>query len=173
MPTDTQIIHYFAYGSNLLPQRLRERVPSSRPLDTATLTGHVLRFHKCGGDGSAKCNVLHTGRAEDRVFGVVYAMLAVEQPLLDRAEGLGAGYRRAGLTVRTATRSYRTFCYIAEPDYIDEALRPYSWYRRLVLDGARHHGLPADYVAALARVRARRDPNPERHARHWRLLEPA
>jgi hypothetical protein len=36
--------------------------------------------------------------------------------------------------------------YVADADSIDDALRPYSWYKRFVVDGARQHGLPEEYV---------------------------
>jgi gamma-glutamylcyclotransferase len=38
-----------------------------------------------------------------------------------------------------------------------------------VLTGARQHGLPEDYVAALERTPARDDPDRERHAREAAL----
>jgi gamma-glutamylcyclotransferase len=48
----------FAYGSNMLSARLRERVPSARPAGTACLPGFSLRWHKVSVDGSGKCNVV-------------------------------------------------------------------------------------------------------------------
>jgi hypothetical protein len=47
---------YFAYGSNMETARLRERMPSAKPLGVAKLSGHELRFHKRSKDGSGKCN---------------------------------------------------------------------------------------------------------------------
>lgn len=163
-------LYYFAYGSNLHPERLRERVPSSRALAVAELDGHLLRFHKRGRDGSGKCSILPSGRPQDRVFGVVYRMAAAEQANLDRAEGLGAGYRRVELTVRVDGKPWPVFSYRAQDSHIDDALLPFTWYRRLVLAGARHHGLPADYIDAIGTIAARPDPDTERHARHVRLL---
>ena len=52
---------YFAYGSNLLHQRLQARTPSARPLFTGTLTEHDLRFHKIGDDNSGKADCFFTG----------------------------------------------------------------------------------------------------------------
>lgn len=46
----------FAYGSNMLTDRLRERVPSARPVAVARLAGHSLRWHKVSIDGSGKCD---------------------------------------------------------------------------------------------------------------------
>jgi hypothetical protein len=41
-------IHYFAYGSNLHPLRLQERVPSAALLGWTHLHGWELRFDKRG-----------------------------------------------------------------------------------------------------------------------------
>ena len=51
---------YFAYGSNMLTARLRERMPSCKPLGIAKLPGHALRFHKRSKDQSGKCNAFAT-----------------------------------------------------------------------------------------------------------------
>ena len=84
---------YFAYGSNLLTERLRRRVPSATPLGRAALGGHQLRWHKRSDvDGSGKCSVLATGREEDRVLGVIFRLEPAHKVGLDEAEGLGIGY---------------------------------------------------------------------------------
>lgn len=51
MPT----IHYLAYGSNLHPIRMTERVPSARVLGAIELPDHLLAFNKRSTDGSSKC----------------------------------------------------------------------------------------------------------------------
>lgn len=42
-------MNYFAYGSNMSLQRLRERVPGAEYLGSYTLINHNLRFHIEGG----------------------------------------------------------------------------------------------------------------------------
>ncbi len=64
----------FAYGSNMLVARIRERAPSARPLGVAELRGHELRWHKAGMDGSAKCDVVASSDPRAVVLGVVYAL---------------------------------------------------------------------------------------------------
>jgi gamma-glutamylcyclotransferase len=44
----------FAYGSNMLTRRLRERAPSARTVGTGVLHGHTLRWHKVGQDSSGQ-----------------------------------------------------------------------------------------------------------------------
>jgi hypothetical protein len=48
---------YFAYGSNMLTARLRERCPSARPLGLAAAPGYGVAFNKQGMDGSGKATL--------------------------------------------------------------------------------------------------------------------
>jgi gamma-glutamylcyclotransferase len=52
---------------------------------------------------------------------------------------------------------------------VDAGLPPYSWYKALVLAGARQHGLPVDYVAMLEAVIAVQDGDAARHGKHMEL----
>lgn len=165
------LLKYFAYGSNLHPLRLRERVPSAAVLEVAVLAGWQLRFHKRGQDRSGKCNVISTGRSDDRVIGVVYAMAAAERHRLDAAEGLGKGYTEARLAVGAAGAVHEVFLYLAQPAYIHDALRPFAWYRQLVAEGARFHRLPDAYLEQILAVETLEDPDPHRAARHAELLD--
>lgn len=161
---------YFAYGSNLHPTRLVERVPSACLVEPARLPGHDLRFHKRGGDGSAKCDASWTGREGDVVLGAVYRLTAHERPLLDGFEGEGRGYDRREVVVEGARRRLAVFTYLAARDAIDASLRPFDWYRGLVLAGATRLAFPAAYVARVAAVEVVADPDAARASEHARLL---
>ena len=143
---------YFAYGSNLSTARLRERAPSARPLGVGRLPRHALRWHKRGRDGSGKCDAAFTGCPADEVWGVLFTIDCAEKPRLDAAEGLGIGYVEKVVQVLTTTGRMDARTYQAKPDQVDAALRPFEWYWRHVLHGAREHGLPAAYVAAIERI---------------------
>jgi len=161
---------YLAYGSNLHPVRLRERVPSARLLGVVGLTGWALRFHKRSEvDGSGKCNLLFTASDGHRAYGAVYELDAAQRPALDAAEG--AGYRRKPVAVELDGRCLHPFAYLAEPAFIDEDLAPFAWYKALVMHGARFQGLPSDYVAAIEAIRAQGDPDAERRRRNAATLE--
>lgn len=145
---------------------MRARTPSAEPLGHAWLDDHVLRFHKHGVDGSGKCDIVPA--AGERVHGVLYRLEAGERPLLDRAEGLGVGYRHARVQVLLADGSEReALCYRALQ--IADDLPPYDWYLQHVLGGAREHGLPADYIAGLAAVPCIPDPDRARALRETAL----
>jgi AIG2-like family len=138
---------YFAYGSNMCTGRLQLRVPSATYVCIAKLVGYSFRFHKWSKDGSAKANAFETSNPSDLVWGVVFDINEGEKSLLDKAEGLGAGYRDKSVTVLDMKgQQYELFLYVAETDSIDRKLRPYSWYKRFVVEGARRYNLPDEYV---------------------------
>ena len=157
----------FAYGSNMLRARIRQRVPSARLIGPASLRGHLLRWHKAGQDGSGKCDVVPDPSGAGVVHGVLWSIPRSEKAALDRAEGLGAGYNELEVLVEHAGRQMPAHLYRASA--IDGALRPFGWYHALVVAGARQHALPAAYLASLEAVRTMEDADAQRHALHIAL----
>ncbi|TYL84415.1 gamma-glutamylcyclotransferase [Bradyrhizobium cytisi] len=154
---------YFAYGSNMSTDRLRKRMPSCKPLGIAALPNHALRFHKRSKDKSGKCNAFPSGN-DNSVIGVLFAFDPAERAKLDEAEGVGSGYEHAMVTViNEKGRRRKVLTYLATSDYIDESLKPYSWYKDFVLAGGKEHGLPPEYIAEyIQSVEAIEDPNKTR-----------
>ena len=162
---------YFAYGSNLLLARIRERTPSATRLGQAALSAHRLCWHKRGfRDGSGKCDAFATSHDSDTVWGALFELDSAERATLDTAEGLGRGYRAIQIRVDTTHGALCAFAYVATPDAVDSTLAPFGWYRDLVVAGARESGLPARYVSELAAVSVVPDPDEPRTRRHRRLL---
>jgi hypothetical protein len=158
-------VEYFAYGSNMSTARLRKRMPSCMPLGIATLSGHELRFHKRSIDGSGKCNAFASGN-DNSVTGVLFSFDPAERAKLDEAEGVGSGYQHAMVTVvNDKSHRRKVLTYIATPDYIDDRLRPYSWYKDFVVAGAKEHGLPPEYIASIELVETTEDPDKIRDKR--------
>jgi len=161
----------FAYGSNMLTTRLRERCPSAMPVNIAELRDYQLRWHKRSSDGSGKCEIVADGSTEVHVFGVLYRVANNERQALDSAEGLGHGYEEIDVRVVCDETEETAKAYRATD--IDTMRRPYTWYRALVVAGAREHGLPKDYIDRLKLVVAKEDPDRERHDRNMRLIPEA
>ena len=96
---------------------------------------------------------------------------AAEKQYLDDAEGLGSGYEEKSITLKDCTgQTYEASTYFASQQHKDAALRPYSWYIHFVIEGAKQHGLPADYVSFLERVESSEDQNRGRDARSRRII---
>lgn len=164
---------YFAYGSNMLTERLRDRVPSAQPVTTACLRGYHLRFHKRSRDGSAKCNIVGADDQSMSVYGVLFSFATDDLSALDAAENRGYGYERCRVHPQTDEESFEAFAYVAQPAYVDDALQPYGWYKALVTAGASQHTLPSPYRTRLQNIRSYPDPNEDRRARHKSLLRAA
>ncbi len=167
------MMKYYAFGSNLLVQRLYERTPSCRPRFPATLPGHQLRFHKRGADGSGKCDAFATGNPHHRMHGAVYELSGADKAVLDKFEGLGRGYHEAEAEVAGPDGPVSVFFYVATASHIDARRRPFSWYKDLVLYGAIQHRLPRHYVEGIRAVAAVPDHDRERHRRHRWLVRAA
>ena len=151
---------YFAYGSNMLTERLQRRVPSATPIGAAHCAGWELAFHKRGRDGSAKCSIFES--PDGHVHGVVFELHAGERYLLDRAEGLGAGYELVELDVALGDQRVEVFSYLAQPSYVDDSLVAFGWYHDLVLAGAAEHSLPEQYDEGIRAAVRQPDENTER-----------
>ena len=161
-------LNYFAYGSNMLTARLRERVASARPLGVARLRGHVLVWNKRGRDGSGKCSVIASGRDEDLVWGVLFELEDREKSALDRVEGLGCGYDEGTVEVMCNGVTVQALTYLATDT--DDSLRPYDWYKELVVAGAREHRLTHEYIALLESAESIPDSDRERARSNQHLL---
>lgn len=164
---------YFAYGSNMLTERLQARVPSAQPIASATVSKWSLRFHKQSTDGSGKCTMIEADLDSSTVHGVIFDMSLNELPTLDEAESRGRGYERRRVSPQTLNRTVDAFAYVAESAYVDTTLRPYAWYHSLVVSGAYQHNLPEAYRHQLKNVQTKPDPNTSRRMRHHSLLSEA
>lgn len=156
---------YAAYGSNLHPERLRNRVAHARCVGTSFLRQHTLKFHKRGQDQSAKCSFSPCGQ------GLHVAVYELDEPgkqTLDRIEGVGRGYDVTKLHVPGFGEC---FTYLAARTHVDELLRPFDWYREMVLSGCRKHAFPGAYCDSIAAIPAIKDPDRDRRTRNWGIVE--
>jgi hypothetical protein len=133
------------------------------------LVGFELYWNKRSSDGSGKCSVTETGHPKHVVWGVAYEMSASDKSNLDRVEGLGQGYGERAVNVQTQAERLSALTYYATS--IDPGMRPYDWYRDLVVAGAREHELPDEYVRMLEKVATVTDSDADRAARNHRLLK--
>ncbi len=156
------IVHYLAYGSNLHPFRLAERVPSAQLVRVVPMPGKRLAFHKKSQDSSGKCMFYSPGGVDDIMYGALYQFDLAEKGRLDELEGKGKGYNEAIVAFPLNGMTYDPFVYVAATTHIAPSLAPYNWYKEMVLLGAHFHGLPAEYIATIAANLSMPDPDPVR-----------
>jgi gamma-glutamylcyclotransferase len=153
---------YFAYGSNMLEQRLKDRVKSAEFLSNAWVRGYEVRFRKISIDDSGKADLVHTGEPSDIVHGVVFRFDLNEWDALNAAE---PGYDPETIEVQTTTGVLKATTYLARGDQIDESLEPYTWYLEVIRCGAEQHGIPEDYRQKIENTIEIPDPNENRRAK--------
>lgn len=158
-------MYYFSYGSNMSINRLRDRVPSATKIGTGTLKEHKLKFHKVSNqDGSAKCDAEKTGNPDHIIYGVVYQIAAAEKPELDKIEGLGYGYDQKNVSIELQDGTIiAAFTYFATN--IDSSLKPFDWYKKHVLRGARENDLPEEYIQKIQTIEMEQDTDKTRRER--------
>ncbi len=159
----------FAYGSNLHPMRLSKRVKSASLIGTGYTSRRRLEFHKKSADGSGKCDIPED-TASSIVYGALFSITDSDWPTLQRFEGVGAGYAESWVSVSTTAGVVLACVFLAQPEYIEPSLSPYEWYKTLVLEGARFHAFPDEYLNAIKTVISIPDPNTNRSLKNWNLI---
>jgi gamma-glutamylcyclotransferase len=157
----------FCYGSNMCSGRFRaygvEPIGRGR---AALHDGYRLYFSKLSMDGSGKATVSRC--AGHQVWGVLYEIHDADLARLDKGEG--TGYNRSKVTVRGADANpVGAWIYVATKPIITHQLRPYTWYKRFLVEGAQEHLLPIEYITGLRAIDATIDSDPKRHAEKWAL----
>jgi len=136
---------YFAYGSNMLRERLVARVSTAQAVAVGVVRDYRVDFAKVSKDESGKGDMVAS--PGDEVWGVLFEFDSLQKADLDRYEG--AHYRPSEVVVSTPTGDEAAWAYMAEPQRRDPSKRPYDWYLALIVAGARQGGLPEAYVQGL------------------------
>ena len=144
---------YFAYGSNMASSQMADRCPGAVRLGIARLPGYRLAFDAWSNRrGGLVADVLPTPGSD--VWGVLWQVTGDHAEALDRYEGVARGqYRRETVRVESEQgESVEAFAYvICNPG---EEGPTTDGYQAILLEGAREHGLPPDWVNAIEAVPA-------------------
>lgn len=147
---------YFAYGSNMDEQRVKavNRCPNARFIFNASLPGYRLVFTR-GGDAGC-CAADAVSDPASSVWGVVYDITDSDRRQLDAQEAVAIRtYRPKEVLVHPhgdVEQRVMVLTYGAsEP--ADQPQPPSREYLNCLLRGARHWGLPAQYIAQLERIK--------------------
>jgi len=105
------------------------------------------------------------------VYGAIYQMDSVHKQALDCFEGNGNGYYDSPLTVELHGKEHSTFTYFAQASHIADGLKPYHWYKNLVVLGAKHLQFPDVYVRSIELIESVEDPDETRREHHHMLIE--
>ena len=163
-------MRYFAYDDKMFTPILRAILPEVRFIGVGQLNGYKLFFHNRDQvDHSGKCNLVKTNDASETICGVIYEVFPREKHLLDKAQKLGYGNQEITVKVCPLMGGVHplegpcyAFTYVAHKDRIFGGLEPFTWYKDLVIEGAKEHCLPEVYIRDLESIEAAPDPNGKR-----------
>ena len=153
--------HYFAYGSNMNSDRVRQRKMSFESASSGRLLGYSLRFNKRSVKypGAAAANVVASAKGVTE--GVVYRLVdPVQIEMMDPYEGYPVLYRRTTLPIVTKAGVVDAWVYIANEDYVAEGLAPAQWYLNHLLAGRGY--LSNSYFESLSQTKCLDDSDVER-----------
>ena len=145
-----------------------DRAPSAVKIGTGYLCNRRLTLDKLSQDGSGKCDAEQTGSESDRVYGVIFEINREDEEKLDKAEGLNNGYKKESVQVITNEETINALTYIATKK--ETILKPYRWYKALIVAGAAEHKLPNNYIEWLRSIEAVEDPNIQRRRENEKIL---
>ena len=152
---------YFAYGSNMHSAQMMERCPSATFVCRAKLPFHRIAFTLKSIE--RECGVADVLYDEGKgVWGVVYELSENELKDLDKDESFRPG-RRDDQNKYTREKHYvwpegdvkralLVWLYRGHPQ-LDPPL-PSHEYKKLIVEGARHWNLPAEYIRELESIQA-------------------
>ena len=128
-------LYYFAYGSNMNPERVRARGLEHSQVLSGQLSGYELSFNKYSAKraGSA-ANIIRKKNAVTE--GVLYLLSEADQILMmDPFEGYPDHYTREILSIATKSESVKAWVYIANQRFVRTNLLPPRWYLNHLLAG--------------------------------------
>ena len=144
----------FAYGSNMDWGQMHERCPSAQYVCAAKLMNHHLAFtRKSKNRGCGVSDVLPAEGQE--VWGVVYRISEDELPSLDKKEGINSNsyVRRAGTVDQDGDKARPLTVEIYFAVRQDNPPLPNQEYKNLIVSGAKHWNLSAEYITELENIK--------------------
>jgi len=140
---------YFAFGSNMDPDRIKSRFRNFPQLTKlipeakrARLPRYRFAFNKYSTlDHTGKANIVKDTKSE--VWGVLFR---INEAALEKLRDIEKGYEDQILHVFSdEIEKYEAVTFVAEK--IQNGLKPTPEYLKNILDGARHYKLPPEYIA--------------------------
>lgn len=146
-----QRVKYFAYGSNIDIDRMRERCPTAEVLGSGVLRDYRLEFTVYSqGWGAGTADIVYEPRQE--VWGIVYVLDTQDLHGLDADEGYPDHYRRVQLPVEVdGTEHPGVWAY--EVARKVSFVPPKCKYIELMRNAALRYGFPRRYLESLSAVR--------------------
>ena len=139
------------------PSQLNNKKIKMRNPRVGKLEGYQFAFTKksnwdsklsLGSRINGKANISENN--DSMVWGVLLDLTESEVEKMDDSEGTESGhYFRKTVEVITDSGIVKAITYVAHDDKLIPNTAPLEWYLNHVLDGAKYHNLPDDYIESI------------------------
>jgi hypothetical protein len=115
--------------------------------------------------------MLNSHAESDSVYGAIYSFRTDHKDYLDGFEGKGHGYLDNRIEIQHGEHQYSCLTYLAQQSHISKEIKPYHWYKQLVVLGARYLQFPDAYISSIESSESIEDPNVARRKENEELIE--
>lgn len=114
---------YFAYGSNLNKEQMKERCPDSLPMVKGVIYAGELIF-------KTYADVVKNKKKHVSVVGAIYEITKSDMKELDKYEGFPRLYKKVNTIVTTldGSKQYKCFMYVMQPGVRDICLPSLNYF---------------------------------------------
>lgn len=123
--------YYFAYGSNMSFDRMAERIGSYTFIGVGILNGYSLVFNKRS-KKDPSVGFANIVESDGWVEGFIYSLDSIKP--MDKYEGFPKHYERRKMGVSVGGSFIECWVYIANPEMVEEGLKPTSDYLGFLLE---------------------------------------
>jgi gamma-glutamylcyclotransferase (GGCT)/AIG2-like uncharacterized protein YtfP len=137
-------MYYFAYGSNLKRDRLRDRVGAWSSEENCFLEGYRLTF-----DSRGKADIIE--EVSSKVYGVIYGLSEQQMRALDTYEGVSNNvYRRSTVSVTVVAGRVDAVVYVKVNSSTFHV--PNEQYLNFIIEGLAEHCFGQDIIDGVKRI---------------------
>ena len=160
----------FAYAGNMDVEKFSKSVPSAQKIGIGKLPGYRFVFNTTADDESSKANVMPSFEPDAEVWGVLIDIAENE-----RDNFFNPDPNTNDLMLETVNvvdedgNVYHAEVFTAKPHAVNAYLLPYDWYQQKILKLANEAGLPESYIAQIALMATKADPDELRAARRRKM----
>lgn len=141
---------YFAYGSNMNQEQMRQRCPDHKLMGIAKLPNYKLIFPRTSKrwDNLGVASIEHC--IGEETWGALYIMTQADWNFLDGKELLGISYIKK--TVKVITFDYHNIYALTYIARREKPNQPSKRYLAQIISGAEQLRLPSDYINKLRAI---------------------
>jgi len=148
MPDPTDNVLCFSYGSNMSSRYLRQFCPSATAVMTATLPNAHIEFRRFSTDLNGGISTIVEAPGEI-VHGILYMINGIDIDHLDLLEDVAKGlYVRETYLVLGKDNTWHS-ADLYRAGELEDPFEPAPQYISWMVEGAREHGLPPDYITEI------------------------